>query len=39
MSGLLLVVGNKNQIWQEVVYEKHCFYCKKYFKQGHTEVV
>lgn len=39
MCGFPLVAGNKNQVWQEVVYEKRGFYCKKCFRQGHTKAV
>ncbi|XP_042958005.1 uncharacterized protein LOC122293494 [Carya illinoinensis] len=38
VAGFPLVTG-KTQIWQRVVYEKKGFYCKKCFRQGHTEMV
>lgn len=33
------VVGQQNHVWQEVVYENRDFYCRKCFRQGHTDIV
>lgn len=39
VNGFPLMIGQKYNIWQEVVYAKQIFYCTEYCRQGHSDAI